>query len=352
MPPHRNNAVKTSALNMFRAGNSTTKISLELNVPVRTLQTWISAARKLGTLTEPGSAVPAPRKVRSDAGIGRKVSPLMLRAVKRKLLNNRFLTANDLRERVPGLESITKQHLNRVIRDKIGLQSCAASKKPLLTDAQRVRRVAWAKSHRRWSTKKWNSVLWSDESHVEIFLGGFNSRVRRYKGENRYLPNLCRPTVKHPAKLMAWGCMGNGKLGRLVILPHNVKMDSSLYQEVLNKNLRSSMTMTGTDIFMQDGAPCHTSRKMKAWFDVKGLEVLDWPGQSPDQNPIENLWREWKRIMATKLKPPKNLDQLAHNMRVSWLILGRKKALLKKLCDSPRRRIEALLELDGGTTKY
>ena len=58
---------------------------------------------------------------------------------------------------------------------------------------------------------------------------------------------------------MAWGCMGNGKLGRLVILPHNVKMDSSLYQEVLNKNLRSSMTMTGTNIFIRM-ALCATPR--------------------------------------------------------------------------------------------
>ena len=91
---------------------------------------------------------------------------------------------------------------------------------------------------------------------------------------------------------------------------------------------------------------------MKAWFDVKGLEVLDWPGQSPDQNPIENLWREWKRIMATKMKPAKNLNELARNMRISWLILSKKKTLLKKLCDNPRNRISALLELSVGTTKY
>ena len=51
------------------------------------------------------------------------------------------------------------------------------------------------------------------------------------------------------------------------------------------------MKMTGCEVFMQDGAPCHTARSIKAWLsDHAEIPVLDWVGQSCDLNPIENLW--------------------------------------------------------------
>ena len=42
-------------------------------------------------------------------------------------------------------------------------------------------------------------------------------------------------------------------------------------------------------IFKQDGAPCHQSKIVTALLKEKRIKVLDWPGTSPDLNPIENL---------------------------------------------------------------
>ena len=111
-------------------------------------------------------------------------------------------------------------------------------------------------------------------------------------------------------------------------------MDQHLYKEVLTKHLRHSMTKTRTNIFQQDGAPCHKSRMMMAWFDEQGFTLLDWPGQSPDMNPIENLWTAYKRIFYKKFKPPRDLAELELNMRKAWKILGQDKELLFNLCDS------------------
>ncbi len=42
-------------------------------------------------------------------------------------------------------------------------------------------------------------------------------------------------------------------------------------------------------IFQQDLVPAHTARGTKSWFNDHGVTVLDWPANSPDLNPIENL---------------------------------------------------------------
>ncbi len=57
-------------------------------------------------------------------------------------------------------------------------------------------------------------------------------------------------------------------------------------------------------IFQQDLAPTYTA---KSWFNDHGVGVLDWPANSPDLNPIENLWGIVKRKMRNKR--PKNADE-------------------------------------------
>ncbi|GFY11598.1 uncharacterized protein TNCV_4230671 [Trichonephila clavipes] len=42
-------------------------------------------------------------------------------------------------------------------------------------------------------------------------------------------------------------------------------------------------------IVMQDGAPCHTARSIKAFLAEQNIPLLDWPGNSPDMNPIKNI---------------------------------------------------------------
>ena len=163
------------------------------------------------------------------------------------------------------------------------------------------------------------------------------------------LARMMRRTVKHPPKI--FGCFGNSEIGRIYFVERNQKMNSEMYQSVLTKHLTKSMKKTGTRTFMQDGAPCHTSKRMKMWFAKQNIKVLPWVGQSPDLNPIENLWTRLKRIIG-RMPAARNMDEFIKNLKISWKKLEKDTDYLDKLTHSMPKQVQAVIEAGGDITKY
>ena len=83
------------------------------------------------------------------------------------------------------------------------------------------------------------------------------------------------------------------------------------------------------------------------WFRSKHIHVLEWPSQSPDLNPIENLWQVLK--IALHRRSPSNLTELERFCKDEWAKMSLSSA---KLVETSPKRLAAVIATNGGSTKY
>jgi hypothetical protein len=131
-------------------------------------------------------------------------------------------------------------------------------------------------------------------------------------------------------------------------------MDAALYTCILDEDLHSSMEFYDKEladiIFQQDNDPKHMSRLAKKWFQDNGVEVLIWPAQSPDLNPIEHLWSHVKMRLGEYPEPAGGMLELWERVQTIWGEIPQ--SVCQNLIESMPRRVEAVIKAKGGYTKY
>ncbi len=245
------------------------------------------------------------------------------------------------------VEKRQKATISNTLRRQ-GLKSCSARRVPLLKPVHVQARLKFARVHLDDPEEDWENVIWSDETKIELF--GKNSTCRVWRRKNAELhPKNTIPTVKHGGgNIMLWGCFSAKGPGRLICVKE--RMNGAMYREILSENLLPSvraLKMKHGWVFQHDNDPKHTTRATKEWLHKKRFKVLEWPSQSPDLNPIENLWRELKVRVAQR--QPQNITA-AGDLHGG---MGQRPATVcENLVKTYRKRLTSVIANKGYITKY
>ncbi len=124
------------------------------------------------------------------------------------------------------------------------------------------------------------------------------------------------------------------------------RMDGAMYHEILANNLLPSvraLKMGCGWVFQHDNDPKHTERATEEWLRKKHFKVLEWPSQSPDLNPINNLWRELKLCVAQR--QPRNLKDLEKTCMEEWAKIPA--AVCANLVKNYRKRLTSIIVNKG-----
>ena len=149
---------------------------------------------------------------------------------------------------------------------------------------------------------------------------------------------------------MVWGCFSFYGKSQLKIV--NGHQDSPTYVSTLISHLAPFVgdKHPSSFTFQQDNAPTHTSKLTQNWLNVNQIDILDWPPYSPDLNPIENLWEFMTQKMYKNGRHLRNLVELQEELEHIWDSI--EDSLLHSLAQSMPSRLQSVLALNGGGTRY
>lgn len=222
--------------------------------------------------------------------------------------------------------------VNRLI--SLGYSYKQPPQKPFLSDEQKLRRFEWAKKN---INTDWSNIAFSDETSIWNSSSG---RRRWTANTNDY--DKC---FKYPLKVHLWG----------IISKQNIRfhifegiMDSVKYGEILHDYILDLSFDNPLFIFQDDNDPKHRSKYITNLKNSYNINSFDWPSNSPDLNPIENVWpliksKISKNNTSTKDGFKKNIQTECDKIDMN---------IINNLIDGMSKRIEKLIENKGNYINY
>ena len=196
----------------------------------------------------------------------------------------------------------------------------------------------------------WSRIVFSDESRFNLRFS--DGRVRCWHDPTEANdPSTFNNVSRSNMSIIVWGCISIHGVGQLVIVEGNINQFT--YIDVLEENLRPSIEAMFGDqrmpyIFMHDNAPCHKGRTVERYLEQNDIQRIDWPAQSPDASPVENLWSDISRAIIRDR--PSTKDGLIRCVFRAWASIT--PAHVRRLYDSLPRRMRQIVAMRGYPTRY
>ena len=149
---------------------------------------------------------------------------------------------------------------------------------------------------------------------------------------------------------MTWAAITAEKA--LVIVRIDEKIDGPTYCDMLDTCFLPVAALENLDdfTFQHDNAPPHRARVTTEFLKSKEIKVLKWPVQSPDLNPIENIWGIMSKEVYKEGKSYQNCDDLWDAVQKSFAAIAPE--VLKKVYESMPSRLIQVLESAGRRINY
>lgn len=287
---------------------------------------------------------------KKQTGQPKKLTEMEERNIVRKIKVNPRLSAPKIVAEVKTelKKSISESTVRRIIKRE-GYNGRVARKKPFVNLVNRRNRLNFAKEHIQKDVSWWDDVIFLDESKFNIFGSDGKTMVWRKPNEELKGKNIT-PTVKHGGgSVMVWGCISAKGVGNLVFIDGIMNKES--YLTILKDNLKQSaekMGILSTFKLYQDNDPKHKAHVVREWLLYNCPKVINTPSQSPDMNPIENLWDHLDR--RVREKPVSSKNDLKKRLQEEWNKIG--VDYLQKCIKNMPNRLSEVIKNKGYPTRY
>ena len=208
---------------------------------------------------------------------------------------------------------------------------------PQLTKAYKKERLAWAKQYMTWKAE-WKQVLFSDEKKFNLDGPDGTAYYWHNLQKEEKIFSECQQGGKSVIVWAAFGYQGQTNLA----FPSG-RMDETDYQDLLEIHLLPFGEEIGGQfwIFQQNNAPIHVAKSTREWFLENGVYVMDWPANSPDLNPMENVWGVLCRTVYADGKQYADVSELQTAIITAWENM--EVSLLQKLVNGMCERVSDVI---------
>ncbi len=274
----------SQVISLHKKGKGYKKISKALLISQNTVAKVVQTFKKNWTATIS----------QRRPGRPRKLTPRQERLLMRRVEENRHASSLQLSKEVESQTGVTisRDTIRRTLQ-RNGMPGCCPRKKPLLKPRHKKAHLEFARARADKDEDYWDSILWSDETKINVFgTDGFKTVWRR-KGEE-YKEKCMVPTVKHGGgSVLMWGCMSAAGVELHFI---DGIMNSQMYCSILKEKMLPSLRALGRRaLFQHDNDPKHTAKATVGFLKknrVKVIQSVSWsePNRTPMGNSEETSW--------------------------------------------------------------